>query len=65
VTVPQRDGATIPPLRGPTRQKAARKRKSGRSGRNDNFWGSVGGGYAAPTALLIVVGTEPSPHGLG
>ncbi len=31
-----RDGAAIPPLRGPTRQKAARKRKSGRSGRDDN-----------------------------
>jgi len=30
------DFATIPPLHGPTRQKAARKRKSGRSGRDDN-----------------------------
>jgi len=29
--------AEIPPLRGPTRQKAARKRKSGRFGRDDNF----------------------------
>src|SRR5271157_5812861 len=28
--------AAIPPLRGPTRQNAARKRKSGRFGRNDN-----------------------------
>jgi hypothetical protein len=27
----------IPPLRGPTRQTAARKRKSGRSGRDDNL----------------------------
>jgi hypothetical protein len=26
----------IPPLRGPTRQKAARKKKSGRSGRDDS-----------------------------
>jgi len=26
----------IPPLRGPTRQNAARKKKSGRSGRDDN-----------------------------
>ena len=29
-------GATIPPLRGPTRRKAARTKKSGRSGRNDS-----------------------------
>src|SRR5208283_5226359 len=29
-------GAAIPPLRGPTRQKAARKKQSGRSGRDDN-----------------------------
>src|SRR5208337_1361224 len=29
------DAAAIPPLRGPTRQKAARKRKSGRYGRDD------------------------------
>jgi len=28
----------IPPLRGPTRQKAARQKKSGRSGRDDSFW---------------------------
>src|SRR5208283_3200686 len=28
-------GATIPPLRGPTRHKTARKRKSGRFGRDD------------------------------
>ena len=28
---------TIPPLRGPTRHKTARKRKSGRSGRDDRF----------------------------
>jgi len=31
------DFATIPPLRGPTRPRAARKRKSGRSGRDDSF----------------------------
>jgi hypothetical protein len=31
------DGAAIPPLRGPTRQKAARKEKSGRSGRDDKI----------------------------
>jgi len=31
--------AAIPPLCGLTRQDAARKRKPGRSGRNDNFWG--------------------------
>src|SRR5208337_3296451 len=30
------DCAAIPPLRGPTRQKAARRRKSGRCGRDDN-----------------------------
>jgi hypothetical protein len=29
--------ATIPPLRGPTRQKTARKRKSGRFGRDDKL----------------------------
>jgi len=29
------DCAAIPPLRGPTRQNATRKRKSGRSGRDD------------------------------
>jgi hypothetical protein len=29
--------AAIPRLRGPTRQSAARKRKSGRSGRDDNY----------------------------
>ncbi len=28
----------IPPLRGPTRQNAARKKKSGRYGRDDNSW---------------------------
>jgi len=33
----------IPPLRGPARQKAARKRESGRSGRDDMF------GYVGPT----------------
>jgi len=27
----------IPPLRGPTRQKAARKKKSGRFGRDDKL----------------------------
>jgi hypothetical protein len=27
----------IPPLRGPTRHNSARRRKSGRSGRNDKF----------------------------
>jgi len=31
------DCAAIPPLRGPTCQKAARRKKSGRSGRNDNW----------------------------
>src|SRR5208337_265761 len=30
------DCAAIPPLRGPTRQNATRKRKSGRSGRDDS-----------------------------
>jgi len=29
--------ATIPPLRGPTRQNAAQKKKSGRSGRDDRI----------------------------
>jgi hypothetical protein len=29
--------ATVPPLRGPTRQDAAQKKKSGRSGRDDSF----------------------------
>ena len=33
-------GAAIPPLRGPTRQIAARKKQSGRFGRNDNSGGS-------------------------
>jgi hypothetical protein len=34
------DSATIPPLRGPTRHKVARKRKSGRSGQDDRaYWG--------------------------
>jgi len=33
----QLDLATIPPLRGPTRQKSARRRKSGRSGRDDRY----------------------------
>jgi hypothetical protein len=28
----------IPPLRGPTRQNVARKKRSGRSGRDDSFW---------------------------
>ncbi len=28
--------ATIPPLRGPTRHTTARKRRSGRSGRDDS-----------------------------
>jgi hypothetical protein len=32
-----RSGRQIPPLRGPTRHNSARKRKSGRSGRNDKF----------------------------
>jgi len=31
----------IPPLRVPTRHKAARKRKSGRSGRDDELQGRV------------------------
>ena len=29
--------ATVPPLRGPTRHKTARKRKSGRSGRDEGI----------------------------
>src|SRR5271157_1901333 len=51
-------GASIPPLRDPTRHKTARKRKSGRSGpfgsaqgrRDDSFgrgagiWGTIGAG---------------------
>jgi len=32
----EKSGGEIPPLRGPTRQEAARKRKSGRSGRDDS-----------------------------
>src|SRR5208283_5270063 len=32
------DCAAIPPLRGPTRHKSARKKKSGRSGRDDSSW---------------------------
>jgi hypothetical protein len=31
------DFVTIPPLRGPTRRKTARKRRSGRSGRDDSL----------------------------
>ncbi len=31
------DEKQIPPLRGPTRQNAAREKKSGRSGRDDNL----------------------------
>ena len=33
----RRGVAAIPPLRGPTRRKAARKKKSGRSGRDDKI----------------------------
>ena len=33
--------ATIPPLRGPTRQNAARQRKSGRFGRDDKTKGNL------------------------
>jgi hypothetical protein len=35
------DSAAIPPLRGPTRQKAARKEKSDRSGRDDKIGGTA------------------------
>ncbi len=42
-----RDCATIPPLRGPTRHNAARKGRSGRSGRDDSFVG--GGGAGSPS----------------
>ena len=33
-----RAGKEIPPLRGPTRHNSVRKKKSGRSGRDDRFW---------------------------
>jgi hypothetical protein len=33
----EKGGREIPPLRGPTRHKSARKKKSGRSGRDDNL----------------------------
>ena len=44
--------AAIPRLRGPTRQNAARKKKSGRSARDDRFWEGRGKGARAGKRLL-------------
>ncbi len=43
----------IPPLRGPTRRNSARKKKSGRSGRNDNqIKESWRGGWGRTSGLM-------------
>jgi len=57
------DCATIPPLRGPTRQKAARKKNRAAPVGMTILGGSVEGGCAAPTALWILGGLNPALTG--
>ncbi|HXR33884.1 MAG TPA: hypothetical protein VN830_09260 [Verrucomicrobiae bacterium] len=56
----EKSGGGIPPLRGPTRQKAARRQKSGRSGRDARF-----GRAAAITKANAVTNRQRGDLGFG